>query len=406
MFDETASQRSTGSFDGQPPGTPRGYVGNYSSSTPSNFGSTDVGAARPDEDRLRQPSRDAEPRAEHADDHRVAAPDQHHAASAAHAHRLEAIALRLARGHHLALGGRDALLAGDQIPCRLANLQDDVLLDPALLRPGRFDRQVVVGLPDIRGREQILKVHMRKVPISDNVKAGVIARGTPGFSGADLANLVNEAALTAARRGHETVEHGDITDALEKIVLGAERQVVIKAEDRERTAYHESGHAVVMHNMENSDPVHKVSIISRGMALGYTMPLPESEKYLRSKEAFEDEIVGLLGGRAAEEIILNHITTGAANDLERATELARRMVTEFGMAEALGPVRYAPQAGAGYLGRMAGVRPELSPETAAAVDHETRRLVEAAQDKALGLLREQEGVAAQVLMNLGLKINR
>ena len=233
------------------------------------------------------------------------------------------------------------------------------VLDPALLRPGRFDRQVVVPLPDVRGREQILKVHMRKVPIADNVKAGVIARGTPGFSGADLANLVNEAALFAARANKRLVDMEDMEKAKDKIMMGAERKSMVMGEEEKKlTAYHEAGHAIVGRLMPSHDPVYKVSIIPRGRALGVTMFLPEQDRYSFSKEHLESQICSLFGGRIAEELIFgsDKVTTGASNDIQRTTELARNMVTKWGLSEKLGPLTYSGRTGRGVprsLGRPA-----------------------------------------------------
>jgi cell division protease FtsH len=218
------------------------------------------------------------------------------------------------------------------------------VLDPALLRPGRFDRQVVVPLPDIRGREQILKVHLRKIPSSDNVKPSVIARGTPGFSGADLANLVNEAALFAARANKRLVDMEDLDKAKDKIMMGTERRSMVMSEDEKKlTAYHEAGHAIVGRMVPSHDPVYKVSIIPRGRALGVTMFLPEEDRYSFSKQRLESQISSLFGGRIAEEMIFGEemVTTGASNDIQRATELARNMVTKWGLSERLGPLTYS-----------------------------------------------------------------
>jgi cell division protease FtsH len=217
------------------------------------------------------------------------------------------------------------------------------VLDPALLRPGRFDRQVTVGLPDVRGREQILKVHMRKVPLAEGVKPGAIARGTPGFSGADLANLVNEAALFAARMGKEKVTHEDFEKAKDKIIMGVERKsMVMKDEEKKLTAYHEAGHAIIGWIVPEHDPVYKVSIIPRGRALGVTMYLPEEDRYSYSKRRLESQLSSLYGGRIAEEMIFgaDAVTTGASNDIERATSLARSMVMKWGMSDKLGPQLY------------------------------------------------------------------
>jgi len=251
------------------------------------------------------------------------------------------------------------------------------VLDPALLRPGRFDRQVVVPLPDIRGREQILLVHMRKVPISPDVKADIIARGTPGFSGADLANLVNEAALFAARLNKRVVDMEDFEQAKDKIIMGAARRsVVMPEEERKNTAYHESGHVVVAKLMTKTDPVHKVTIIPRGRALGVTMQLPEADRYSQDKERLLQTIAVLFGGRIAEEIFMQQMTTGASNDFERATDLARRMVTQWGMSDALGPMVYGENEGEVFLGRSVTTHKNVSEDTMRQVDAEIRRIID------------------------------
>jgi cell division protease FtsH len=251
------------------------------------------------------------------------------------------------------------------------------VLDPALLRPGRFDRQVVVPLPDIRGREQILMVHMRKVPIAPDVKADIIARGTPGFSGADLANLVNEAALFAARGNKRLVDMEDFERAKDKIMMGAERRSMVMSEDEKRnTAYHESGHAVVAKLLPKSDPVHKVTIIPRGRALGVTMQLPEEDRYAYDREFLMNRIAIMFGGRIAEEVFMNQMTTGASNDFERATQLARDMVTRYGMSDALGPMVYGENEGEVFLGRSVTTHKNLSEETMRKVDTEIRRIID------------------------------
>ena len=263
------------------------------------------------------------------------------------------------------------------------------VLDAALLRPGRFDRKVILDRPDVNAREEILKVHIRGKPLAAEVNLSDLAKLTPGFSGADLENLVNEAAILAARRNKNTIGREDFQDAMERIVAGPERKgKIISDQEREVVAYHEAGHAVVMHNLEHSDPVHKVSIVSRGMALGYTMPLPENDKYLRAKESFEDEIVGLLGGRAAEELIFSRVTTGAANDLERATELARSMVTRYGFSEKLGLRTFGEDQGNPYLGNLGEVR-NYSEEMAQAIDQEIRNITETAYQRAKDILNKQ-----------------
>jgi cell division protease FtsH len=251
------------------------------------------------------------------------------------------------------------------------------VLDPALLRPGRFDRQVVVPLPDIRGREQILQVHMRKVPIAPDVKADIIARGTPGFSGADLANLVNEAALFAARASKRLVDMDDFERAKDKIIMGAERRSIVMPEhERKNTAYHESGHAVVARMLSRTDPVHKVTIIPRGRALGVTMQLPEQDRYSMDRETILQNIAVLFGGRIAEEIFMGQMTTGASNDFERATDLARNMVTRWGMSDELGPMVYGENEGEVFLGRSVTVHKNVSETTMQKVDAEIRRIVD------------------------------
>jgi cell division protease FtsH len=258
------------------------------------------------------------------------------------------------------------------------------VLDPALLRPGRFDRQVVVPLPDIRGREQILNVHMRKVPIAADVKADILARGTPGMSGADLANLVNEAALFAARRSKRFVEMDDFESAKDKIMMGAERRTMIMPEEERRnTAYHESGHAVVARLLPKTDPVHKVTIIPRGRALGVTMQLPTEDRYSMDKERILSTIAVLFGGRIAEEVFMHQMTTGASNDFERATDMARKMVTQWGMSEALGTMVYAENEGEVFLGRSVTTHKNISEATMQKVDAEIRRII----DQQYGLAR-------------------
>lgn len=276
------------------------------------------------------------------------------------------------------------------------------VLDPALLRPGRFDRQVVVSLPDIRGREQILKVHMRKIPMSPDVNASVLARGCPGFSGADLANLVNEAALFAARRNGRVVEMNDFEKAKDKIMMGAERRsMVMPEEERRNTAYHESGHAIVAKLMSKTDPVHKVTIIPRGRALGVTMQLPEGDRYSLDKERMLCTIAVLFGGRIAEEIFMNQMTTGASNDFERATAIARDMVTRYGMTEALGPVVYAENEGEVFLGRSVTKTTHMSERTMQMVDAEIRKIIDAQYKVAWDILdqnRDKVHLMAKTLL--------
>jgi cell division protease FtsH len=263
------------------------------------------------------------------------------------------------------------------------------VLDPALLRPGRFDRQVVVPLPDIRGREQILLVHMRKVPIAPDVDASIIARGTPGFSGADLANLVNEAALFAARGTKRLVDMEDFERAKDKVIMGAERRsMVMPEEERKNTAYHESGHAIVARLLPKTDPVHKVTIIPRGRALGVTMQLPVEDRYSYNRDYLMNNIAVLFGGRIAEELFMNQMTTGASNDFKRATEMARRMVTEWGMSDALGTMVYGENEGEVFLGRSVTTHQNMSEDTMKAVDKEVRSIIDQQYALARRLLEE------------------
>ncbi|MDR6712174.1 cell division protease FtsH [Pseudomonas hunanensis] len=285
----------------------------------------------------------------------------------------------------------DGFEVNDGIIVIAATNRPDVL-DPALLRPGRFDRQVVVGLPDIRGREQILKVHMRKAPIGDNVNPAVIARGTPGFSGADLANLVNEAALFAARSSKRVVEMKEFELAKDKIMMGAERKSMVMSEKEKRnTAFHEAGHAIVGRVVPEHDPVYKVSIIPRGRALGVTMFLPEEDRYSLSKRALISQICSLYGGRIAEEMTLGFdgVTTGASNDIMRASQIARNMVTKWGLSEKLGPLMYAEEEGEVFLGRSAGSQhTSVSGETAKLIDSEVRSIIDQCYATAKQILTE------------------
>ena len=265
------------------------------------------------------------------------------------------------------------------------------VLDPALLRPGRFDRQVVVPLPDIRGREQILKVHMRKVPIADDVVPSIIARGTPGFSGADLANLVNEAALFSARANNSKVGMNEFELAKDKIMMGAERKsMVMSEEEKELTAYHESGHAIVGRLVPEHDPVHKVTIIPRGRALGVTMFLPEDDRYSNNKQRLESQICTLYGGRIAEELIYgkDKVTTGASNDIERATEIAKNMVTKWGLSEKMGPMSYSDEEGEVFLGRSVTQTKTMSDDTANDIDSEVRLLVDKSYTTATKMIKD------------------
>jgi cell division protease FtsH len=265
------------------------------------------------------------------------------------------------------------------------------VLDPALLRPGRFDRQVVVPLPDIRGREQILKVHMRKVAVADDIKPNTIARGTPGFSGADLSNLVNEAALFAARGNKKLVEMEDFERAKDKIMMGAERRSMVMSEDEKKlTAYHEAGHAIVGRLVPSHDPVYKVSIIPRGRALGVTMFLPEEDRLSFSKELLESQLSSLFGGRIAERLVFgeDQVTTGASNDIERATQLARSMVTKWGLSEKLGPLTYSEDDGEVFLGHSVTKHKAVSDETAHIIDEEIRKFIDRNYERAEKILKE------------------
>jgi len=285
----------------------------------------------------------------------------------------------------------DGFEGNDGIIVIAATNRPDVL-DPALLRPGRFDRQVVVGLPDIRGREQILKVHMRKVPVADGIDAKVIARGTPGFSGADLANLVNEAALFAARANRTTVSMEEFEKAKDKIMMGAERKsMVMSDKEKENTAYHEAGHAIVGRLVPEHDPVYKVSIIPRGRALGVTMFLPEEDRHSISKRGIESNICSLYGGRIAEEMTLGKdgVTTGASNDIERATQYARNYVTKWGLSEKLGAQLYTEEEQNGYLGSSGGGQmSHLSDETARTIDSEVKNLLDDCYQRAFKILED------------------
>jgi cell division protease FtsH len=282
----------------------------------------------------------------------------------------------------------DGFEANEGVILIAATNRPDVL-DPALLRPGRFDRQVVVPNPDVVGREKILKVHMRKVPLASDVDARIIARGTPGFSGADLANLVNEAALMAARRGKRSVSMSEFEHAKDKVMMGAERRSMVMTEDEKKlTAYHEAGHALCMLYLEGHEPLHKVTIIPRGRALGVTMFLPERDKYSQSKMEIEAMIASLFGGRVAEELIfgLERVTTGASDDIRRATGLARRMVTEFGFSEKLGPLRYSENEEEVFLGHSVTQRKNVSDATAKVIDEEIRRIIDQGERSAREIL--------------------
>ena len=261
------------------------------------------------------------------------------------------------------------------------------ILDPALLRPGRFDRRVVLDRPDVKGRKAILEVHVRGKPLADDVDLMVLARETPGFVGADIENLVNEAAILAARRNKKAIGMQEFEEAIERVIAGPERKSrLISDEEKRIIAYHEAGHALVMHELPHCDPVHKVSIVSRGLALGYTMPLPEEDRYLKHRAKFKDELAGLLGGRAAEELVFKDVTTGAANDLEQATKLARKMVCEYGMSEKLGPMTFGWKEELVFLGKEIGEQRDYSEAVAHEIDMEVRRLIEEAYSRAKEIL--------------------
>jgi len=274
------------------------------------------------------------------------------------------------------------------------------VLDPALLRPGRFDRRVVVPRPDVKGREEILRVHTRKVPLSDDVELSVIARGTPGFSGADLANLVNESALWAARQNRKLVAMADFEMSKDKVLMGVERRsMILSDEEKRNTAYHEAGHALVAAMTPGADPLHKVTIIPRGMALGVTMQLPIDDKHTYTKEFLESQLAVLMGGRAAEEIFLNHLTTGAGNDIERATEIARQMVCEWGMSR-LGPLTFGKKEEAIFLGREIAQHRDYSEDTAIKIDDEVRNIVTSGYGRARSILETHRDALERVAQAL------
>lgn len=282
----------------------------------------------------------------------------------------------------------DGFESNDGVIIIAATNRPDVL-DPALLRAGRFDRRVVVSRPDVRGREEILRVHTKKVPVGKDVDLSVIARGTPGFVGADLENLVNEAALLAARKNQDAVFMADFEEAKDKVIMGRERKsALISEKDKRTTAYHEAGHALVALKIEGSDPVHKVTIIPRGMALGLTMQLPEEDRLNYNKDHLEGDIAILMGGRLAEQIVLKMVTTGASNDIERATQLARRMVCEWGMSERLGPLAYGQGENPPFMGLEMGRQQNYSEATAIEIDNEVRGIVQRAYDRAKKILEE------------------
>ncbi|MEM8833912.1 MAG: ATP-dependent zinc metalloprotease FtsH, partial [Pseudomonadota bacterium] len=285
----------------------------------------------------------------------------------------------------------DGFEANEGVILIAATNRPDVL-DPALLRPGRFDRQIVVPLPDVTGREKILKVHMKKVPLANNADAKILARGTPGFSGADLANLVNEAALLAARKNKRTVGMEDFEGAKDKIMMGSERKsMVMTEEEKKLTAYHEAGHAIVALSEEESDPIHKATIIPRGRALGLVMRLPEGDRISMSRAKLKADLAVAMGGRIAEEMIFGEekVTTGASSDIQMATDTARRMVTEWGMSDKLGPLRYSQDQEEVFLGHSVAQSKNMSDETASLVDSEIKQIVENAYDRAKQILTDK-----------------
>jgi len=294
----------------------------------------------------------------------------------------------------------DGFEANEGVIIIAATNRPDVL-DPALLRPGRFDRQVIVPIPDIKGREKILEIYAKKTKLAKDVDLSVIARGTPGFSGADLENLINEAALMAARANDEEVTLQHLEIAKDKIMMGTERKsMIISDKEKEVTAYHEAGHALVARLLPDTDPIHKVTIIPRGRALGLTMQLPIDEKYTHSKDFLEKTICILFGGRVAERIIFNEITTGAGNDLERATELARKMVCEWGMSDELGPLTYGKKEEQIFLGREIAQHRDFSEETARKIDEAVKRIVLEARDRVIQLLGDNVDVLKAVAQEL------
>lgn len=294
----------------------------------------------------------------------------------------------------------DGFETGANVIVIAATNRPDVL-DPALLRPGRFDRRVTLDRPDIKDRQEILMVHTRNKPLEENVDLAKVAAQTPGFAGADLQNLVNEAAIMAARRNKKTIGRFEFDEAIEKVLLGPERQnKLLSSKEREITAYHEAGHAVVSHVLPFGDPVHKVSIISRGMALGYTWNMPAEDKHLHSKEQFMDELASMLGGRVAEKLIFDHITTGASNDLQRATRLARQMVTKYGMSEKIGPVSLGGDQELVFLGREMHESREYSEKLAAEVDAEVAMIIDEAEKRATKVLTEHKSQLENVTVEL------
>jgi cell division protease FtsH len=261
------------------------------------------------------------------------------------------------------------------------------ILDPALLRPGRFDRHVTIDRPDLEGRKGILRVHARGKPFDETVSLDIVAKRTPGFTGADLSNVINEAALLAARWGKKAISMKEVEEAIDRVLAGPERKSRVMSEREKRViAYHEGGHALVAHVLPNTDPVHKISVVSRGRALGYTLTLPEEDKFMMTREELADELAMLLGGRVAEELIVGDITTGAANDIERATKVSRQMVTEYGMSDIIGPLTLGQKQHEVFLGRDFQAQPDYSDQVAFEIDNEVRRLIDEAHDEALEIL--------------------
>jgi cell division protease FtsH len=275
------------------------------------------------------------------------------------------------------------------------------ILDPALLRPGRFDRQISVERPDLKGRHEILEVHARGKPLAEDVDLMAVARRTPGFTGADLANVLNEGALLTARLDRQLVDNQALDEAIDRVVAGPQKRTrLMNEKEKKITAYHESGHALVAHALPNTDPVHKITILPRGRALGYTMVLPDEDKYSTTRNEMLDQLAYALGGRAAEELVFHDPTTGAANDIEKATALARSMVTQFGMTERLGAIRFGQQNGEVFLGRDMGHIRDYSEEVAAIVDEEVKKLIETAHDEAWEVLVENRDVLDQMVLEL------
>ena len=282
----------------------------------------------------------------------------------------------------------DGFEANESVILIAATNRPDIL-DPALLRPGRFDRQIVVDRPDRIGRRKILEVHTKGKPLAPGIDLDALAAGTPGFTGADLANLVNEAALLAARHGKKVVEQDDLEEGIMRVIAGPEKKARLLSEKEQRiTAYHEMGHALVGHFLEYTDPIHKITIVSRGQALGLTISLPTEDRYMQTKQALQEEIAMTLGGRAAEELVFNEVTTGAANDIERITATAKRMVMRYGMSEKLGPRVLGRDTSMPFLGREMGHEPDYSDELAREIDDEVRRIIEDGHELALKVLRE------------------